>query len=206
MSNQDDVTPANDTPRRRLYTLLRFATSSLLVGFLAAAISSSMFELWHRVYPRETVKVWQLQKEQYNQVIASLEQSDASLVNLEKLVAANPEATALVEKLKASIGDAQSVIQSAPSVEKAADAGISFDIITKAYAQDATVKPAEDQDYTRWVLFSLIALVAFVLVAFSLMYMYTQDKTKKAFAEKTITTIIGFIFGLITGQMSGKLK
>ncbi|ATU95422.1 hypothetical protein [Phyllobacterium zundukense] len=195
---------ANDTPLARLYPLLRLLTSGIATGAVVTLLSGSVLGLWHRVSPVETEKVWQVPNEDYKRVLGVLEQSNASLLSLEQIVATYPEASKLVGNLKTDIAEAQATLKQVPYVEKTADVGLSFSFFAPASAQETKTTAEREQDHT--IVYSLLGLVAFVLVAFCLLYLFTQDKAKKTFAEKTITSVLGFVFGLLTGSMTGKLK
>ncbi|OAP39030.1 hypothetical protein AU381_07955 [Sinorhizobium glycinis] len=203
MTNHESQTrdPA-DTPRQRFYTLFRVMTSSALIAILAAGVSTSALELWHRIYPQDQVKVWQITGGDYERLLGTLETSNYNLERLEKIVASNPEAASLVGRLRADVIGAQSVLQSASYIEKFAYSLPS--LVTVANAQEPSTKAAAERDPSPGIfLYLILGLVAFVLVVFCLMYCFTQDKTKKAFAEKTISTIIGFALGMLTG---GKVR
>lgn len=191
----------------RFKHLLGVLASSATVAVMAGLLSASVMDLVRKIYGDKPVITHELSDDSFARLTISLERSSALIVQLESGLANSPQELATVIALKAELQEAQKALKSSSEIKNAEAPAFSLNPFGTAYAQDATAaKPTEENDYMRYVLFGLIALVAFVLVAFCLMYMYTSDKTKKAFAEKTITTIIGFIFGLITGQMSAKAK
>lgn len=187
--------------------LLRLLSSSLAVALIASLLGSSVMNLLDLVYRGPPVISHELSNDAYKRLSASLDRSTLFIARLESALRNNPRELATVIALKSELQDAQTALKSATDIKSAAAPRFSIDLFDSAHAQDTTAaEPAKETDHMGFLLFGLIGLVAFVLVAFCLMYMYTSDKTKKAFAEKTITTIIGFIFGLITGQMSAKVR
>lgn len=58
----------------------------------------------------------------------------------------------------------------------------------------------------RYIAFSLVGFVAMVYVVMLIMYGIMKDKTKNPFMERTLNQILGFLFGLITGVLSGQLR
>jgi hypothetical protein len=196
--------PTKDTPLARLVPLLRLLASGLITGALVALLSSSVLKLWHNVSPGHTEKVWQVQDNSYKRVLGSLDNANTYVVSLEKIAGSNPEAADLIAKLKGEIGSVSSTLQASPYVTITEDASLSFNLVSPANAEETKTPPDQGQDHT--IVYSLLGLVAFVLVAFCLLYLFTQDKAKKVFAEKTITSVLGFVFGLLTGSMTGKIK
>lgn len=189
----------------RLRHLIHLLISSGTVAVMAVLLSTSLMNLVKKIYGNEPVIIHQLSDNSFKQLINNLERASNLIVRLETDLANNPQELAKVISLKTELQHAQTTLKLSTEIKNAQASTFSLDPFSTAYAEDgATTTPTEKNDNLPYVLFGLIALVAFVLIALCLMYIFTSDKVKKAFAEKTITTIMGFIFGLITGQMSGK--
>ncbi|MEY9098009.1 hypothetical protein ABIA24_000918 [Sinorhizobium fredii] len=196
---------ADDSPANRAYQLLRIATSSVVAAALLAGITTSVTELWHRIYPEPQAKVWQVSNEDYRRIRGVVENSNADLANLEKVVANNPEALALVARLKTDLSTLNQTLNSVPYIETTVNAGLSLSLFTPANAAE-TSKGGDTGTLPAVFLYILLGIVVFVAVSFSFVFIFSKDKTKTAFAEKMITTIIGFALGMLTGSNTSRFK
>ncbi|AYG64508.1 hypothetical protein CCGE525_37990 (plasmid) [Rhizobium jaguaris] len=99
---------------------------------------------------------------------------------------------------------ANASIANSPFIEQRDTMSVSWNVISSAYAKSATGDTGGQSDNT--IVYILLALVAFVLVAFTGIYAFCKDKSQRAFIEKTITTIVGFALGMITGSTTARFK
>jgi len=169
-------------------------------------IAGSATDILYKIFKPEQVTIWQLADTDQKSILARLEKSTTDAGTLRELVTDNPKATQLVETLTADISATKELLRSLPYVERRASFDVVPDLFSTAHAQQAApTSPAEDHSPNMF-LYIILGLVAFVLVVFCMMYVFSKDKTKTAFAEKTISTIIGFALGMLTGSNAGKIK
>lgn len=194
------------TSSEKLKSLFRLLASSAAAAMMMTLIASSASDIFYRFLKPEQVTVWQLSEIDQKAILARLEKARMDAATLREIVADNPKATQLAETLTADIAATKELLHSLPHVERRASIDLLPDVFSIAHAQQAApATPAEDRSPDMF-LYIVLGLVAFVLVVFCLMYVFSKDKTKTAFAEKTISTIIGFALGMLTGSNAGKIK
>jgi hypothetical protein len=204
MSTEEPEKSEPETPSSRIYDLFRVLVSSVLISLLLAGISTSALRLWERLYPEKVVKVWQVSEGDYQRISIALNNSNTNLVRLKELVANNPEALKLATTIQEELQAANTSLANSPFIEQGDTISISWNPISSAYAKSATGETGGQSDNT--IVYILLALVAFVLVAFTGIYAFCKDKSQRAFIEKTITTIVGFALGMTTGSTTARFK
>jgi len=169
-----------------------------------AAIVFSLSEfLMDRV--ADTERYWQVPDQDYSQSVINLQKTQALLENLKVFVRDNPEASKILSEITVNVDSTVSTLQSLPYIDRRSEALPSF--ISTAYAQAVSHIAPETKDLSlRYIAFSLVGFVALVFVVMLLMYGLMKDKTKNPFMERTLNQILGFLFGLITGVLSGQLR
>ncbi|MBW9088151.1 hypothetical protein JNB91_09880 [Rhizobium wenxiniae] len=206
MTENDSESAQAKTQSQKIRSLIRLLASSVMAALMMSLIAGSASDLLYRFWKPEQVAVWQLSDIDHKAILDRLEKSSADAATLKEMVADNPKAVQLVETLKADISATKELLRSLPYVERSASLDLVPDVFSPAHAQQvAQTAPAEDHSLNMF-LYIILGLVSFVLVVFCLMYVFSTDKTKTAFAEKTITTIIGFALGMLTGSNTGKLR
>lgn len=206
MAENDSESAQAKTQSQKIRSLFRLLTSSIVAALMMALIAGSVSDLLYRFWKPEQVTVWQLSDIDQRAILGRLEKSGTDAATLKEMVTDNPKAVQLVETLTADISATKELLRSLPYVERRASLDLVPDVFSTAHAQQAaSTSPAEDHSPNMF-LYIILGLVAFVLVVFCLMYVFSKDKTKTAFAEKTITTIIGFALGMLTGSNAGKLR
>lgn len=204
MSNEEPTNSESETPSSRFYNLFRVIVSSVVISLLLAGISTSALKLWDRFNPEDKVKVWQVSEGDYKRIVTALSNSNNNLARLKELVAANPEAAKLVTSMQEELQGANTSIVNSPFIEQRDTMSVSWNFISSAYAKGETGDSAERSESL--IIYILLGLVGFVLVFFCTVYAFCKDKSQRAFIEKTITTIVGFALGMITGSSTARLK
>jgi hypothetical protein len=194
------------TSSQKLKSLVRLLTSSAVAALMMTLIASSASDILNRFLKPEQVTVWQLSDIDQKAILARLEKSGKDAATLREIVADNPEAAQLAATITADISATKDMLHFLPYVERRASLHLMPDVFSIAHAQQASPIPQADDHSPSMFLYIILSLVAFVLVVFCLMYVFSKDKTKTAFAEKTISTIIGFALGMLTGSNAGKIK
>jgi len=210
MAQEDDDTLDSSgtlgSPRQRWHQLVRMVLTSISAGAVIMALGSSV-TLIIKQYTNPPVQqvYWQIPDKEYHETLADLRSTRDDLARLQTLTTG--ESQAIAERAHASVERAAGTLGTLPYFtleEQPDELGSWFpSLVTEAFAQ-SEAKEREPDTMQRIVVFALIGVVVLVLTLFVLLYMFTNDRAKKTFAEKTITTMIGFIFGLITGSMTGK--
>ncbi|MBB3919195.1 hypothetical protein [Rhizobium fabae] len=206
MAKNDSENSYRNSVREKFAKLIQLVGSSATAAVLMGLIAGAGGDIATRFWKPEQVTVWQLSGTDQKALLARLEKSQGDAAVLRQIVSDNPKATQLVETLTADISATKELLQSLPYIERRASLNLIPDVFSAAHAQQAATTPPAEDHSPNMFLYLILALVAFVLVVFCLMYVFTKDKTKTAFAEKMISTIIGFALGMLTGSNAGKLK
>lgn len=156
------------------------------------------------MYPEDVVKVWQVSEDDYQRISTALNHSNTNLMRLKELVANNPEAVKLATTMQEELQAANKSIANSPFVERRDTMSVTWDLISSAYAKGETRDNDGKADMT--ITYILLALVGFVTVFLCGVYAFCKDKSQRSFIEKTLTTIVGFALGMITGSNTGRLK
>ncbi|QXC52364.1 hypothetical protein KHC17_24505 (plasmid) [Agrobacterium salinitolerans] len=204
MSDEEPEKSEPGTSSSRIYDLFRVLVSSLLISLLLAGISTSALKLWDRFYPANVVKVWQVSEGDYQRISTALNNSNTNLVRLKELVANNPEAVKLATTMQEELQAANTSIANSPFIEQRDTMSVSWNLISSAYARGETAETSGQSDNT--IIYILLGLVGFVTVFFCCVYAFCKDKSQRAFIEKTLTTIVGFALGMITGSNTGRFR
>ncbi|MVO95096.1 hypothetical protein [Rhizobium leguminosarum] len=207
MSNDDNSyifpPPPESFWTRIRNVLTRSIESSLPVVAMGAVIVSFGQIFFDQSTDKE--RYWQFPDQEYNHTITKLDDANTALSSLAPLLQSNPEAAKILENARLSVEDSAKTLRSLPYVERRADIMPSF--ISTAYAQVEKQAASLTSDPTlRYIAFSLVGFVAMVYVVMLIMYGIMKDKTKNPFMERTLNQILGFLFGLITGVLSGQLR
>jgi hypothetical protein len=197
--NQQNDSGQNETPVRKLFHLAS-SIAPAIAGVLTITVGSGLFNKVVDYFdPPIVTRVWQVQDGAYKEILANLTIVKENMATLQKLVIDNPEAAQNVRRTEANVGVAIARLQSSPSVEHRAEVTMpSF--VSIAFAQGTSTPPDSSDNLVRN---GLLGFLAILILLFTLLYMKTNDKGKKTFSEKTITSLIGFICGMLTGA---KLK
>jgi len=204
MSTEEPENSEPETTSSRIYDIFRVLVSSVLISLLLAGISTSALKLWDRLYPKDVVKVWQVSEGDYQRISTALKNSNTNLVRLKELVANNPEAVKLATTMQEELQAANTSIANSPFIEQRDTMSVTWNLISSAYAKGETTDNDGKGDST--ITYILLALVAFVTVFLCVVYAFCKDKSQRAFIEKTLTTIVGFALGMITGSNTGRLR
>lgn len=202
-----EITATLGTPVQRAWSLLRILAFGILAGGVGLVTGMAVtLVVSQYIDPPKYEKIWQLPDADREQTFKDLKQSISDLARIQSLTTG--EAQTLAKETQERTEMTLSLLENLPFVERrmGEEYGLNLpSLVTAAYAQTSGQAIPEQIDMQRIVVYVLIGVVVAVLLLFVLLYMFTQDKAKKAFAEKTITTIVGFVFGLITGSMTGRL-
>ncbi len=204
MSNEETTNAESDTPKRRFYELFRIIISSVIISLLLAGISTSALKLWNRFQRQDVVKVWQVHEPEYHRITTALSNSKERLTHLKELLDNNVDAMRLIKSVQMDIDAAETLLINSKFIEKIEPPSVSLGIISAAHADVGEGAKTQNQD--NLIIYILLGLVGFVLILFSVIYAFSKDKSQRAFLEKTITTIIGFALGMITGSGTARLK
>lgn len=194
------------TRSQKLTSLFRLLTSSAVAAVMISFIAGSASDILYTIFKPDQVTVWQLSDIDQKAILARLEKLGTDTATLRAIVADNPKAALLAETLTADISATKELLHSLPYVERRASIDLIPEVFGIAYAQQAAATSRAEDHSQSMFLYVILGLVAFVLVVFCMMYVFSKDKTKTAFAEKTISTIIGFALGMLTGSNAGKLR
>ncbi|MBY5698415.1 CvpA family protein [Rhizobium leguminosarum] len=207
MSN-DDNSYIFPPPPESFWTRIRnVVTRSIESSLPVVAMGTLIVSLGQLFFDQSSDKerYWQFPNQEYNQTITNLDDANKALSSLAPLLQSNPGAAKILENARLSVEDSAKTLRSLPYVERRADIMPSF--ISTAYAQVEKQAASLTSDPTlRYIAFSLVGFVAMVYVVMLIMYGIMKDKTKNPFMERTLNQILGFLFGLITGVLSGQLR
>ncbi|MBY3217780.1 hypothetical protein HFO21_26070 [Rhizobium laguerreae] len=206
MAKNDSENSYRNSVREKFTSLLRLVGSSAAAAILMGLIAGTATDIVARFWKPEQVTIWQLSVTDQKAILYRLEKSQSDAAALGQIVTDNPKAAQLVEALTADISATKELLQSLPYIERRASLDLIPDVFSAAHAQQAATTPPVEDHSPNMFLYLILALVAFVLFVFCLMYVFTKDKTKTAFAEKMISTIVGFALGMLTGSNAGKLR
>lgn len=204
MSNEEPTNSESETSSERFYNLFKVIVSSVLISLLLAGISTSALKLWDRFNPEGKIKVWQVSEGDYKRIVSALSNSNTNLARLKELVASNPEAAKLVMSMQDELQGANASIVNSRFIEQRDTMSVSWNFISSAHAKGETGDNADKSDSL--IIYILLGLVGFVLVFFCAVYAFCKDKSQRAFIEKTITTIVGFALGMITGSSTARFR
>ena len=186
-----------DTPFERLKRLVRSTGSAVLVSILLGGFVGSLGSfLDSSTSTRE--QRYEFTAANVEDIRATLQEMQYRLQATEKIVATFPEAVQNLRVNQHLVANALAKLDLGQRIGGEDAGAFRLTLSSPAYAQQVAASP-EAETHTL-VTYSLIAVVALILILFVLLYMFTKDRAKKAYAEKTITTMVGFIFGLITGN------
>ncbi len=199
MAQEDDDTLAATgtlgTPKQRLRSLIWNLIPSVAFGLIGMGVSfglSAFLSGWlFTTAPTERFR--QLPEGDASLLVAHLRNTSEDLAHLQQIVANQPDALANAEKAQADVNAVIKFLNELPVVEKQAAIVPLPSLITRALAEE--LKPSAPRE--GWSVPDIIALgltsfIALMLFVFVILYFRTEDKAKKVFAEKTITSMVGF--------------
>lgn len=212
MQEDDDTLEATGTlgtPKQRARSLIWSLIPSVAFGLIGMGVSfalSAFLSGWLFTTP-PTERYRQLPEGDASVLVAHLSNTSRDLAELQTLVASQPEAFTKAKNAQDDVNAAIQLLNQLPLLERQAKLVPLPSLITEALADD--LKPSDPRD--GWSVQDIIALgltgfIALMFLVFVILYFKTEDKTKKVFAEKIMTSMVGFMFGLLTGSLSGRYK
>ncbi|APO74291.1 hypothetical protein AM571_CH01456 [Rhizobium etli 8C-3] len=213
MAQEDDdtleATGTLGTPKQRARSLIRSIIPAVAFGLGAMAVSYSLSAVvtgW-LITSTPVEHFRQLPEGDATRIVAQLRGTSENLAYLQKLVASQPDAAANAEKAQADVNAVIHLLDSLPVVESRAEVISLPSLVTQAVAQEIRGgKTSGGSSVQDIIALGLTGFIALMLLVFTVLYFRTEDKSKKVFAEKIITSIVGFLFGLATGSVSGRGK
>lgn len=213
MAQEDDdtleATGTLGTPKQRARSLVRSLTPAVAFGIIGMAVSyglSAFVSGWLlSATPAERFR--QLPEGDASVLVAHLRNTSEDLAYLQKLVANQPDALANAQKAQADVNAAIHFLNELPVVERQAELVPLPSLITQAVAEELkSPTPRDGWSVPDIIALGLTGFIALMFFVFVILYFKTEDKSKKVFAEKTMTSMVGFMFGLLTGSVSGRYK